>query len=327
MIFDHSKRPSSSVTPPQSQEWEIRPMMWTAPQEAEPEVQPQPENPQSQTRPTAEDLLTRLAEAADPGKGSQTGGEQQFLDTELLARADPAKSVGRAVQTEFGDYWIVPDKTPLTASAKGEPITESEFSRLEKTWNALKSGSGKIQILEYSDFKARILAQFGKLLSKPIGRQLVTELVNGSQTVTIVPTTLRAYSMLAAPKDLDEAYEDANGKPGKGSSTTILIDVALTDTDVLVFDDKGKKIALPLHITLGHELIHAQHFAAGRGKNYLPAKDLKNYPDREEEETIATGKLTENDLRREHKLPLRYGHKGEIQFPQNPPQRKPPQKK
>jgi putative chitinase len=75
MVFDPSKK-SSSSPPPQSQEWEIRPTSWSAPQEAEPEVQSQPENLQAQARPTAEDLLTRLAEAADPKKASQVGVNQ-----------------------------------------------------------------------------------------------------------------------------------------------------------------------------------------------------------------------------------------------------------
>ncbi|HLP89366.1 MAG TPA: M91 family zinc metallopeptidase [Nostocaceae cyanobacterium] len=77
----------------------------------------------------------------------------------------------------------------------------------------------------------------------------------------------------------------------------------------LEYDSDGKEISFPVFILLGHELIHARHNAAGHSRLHLPATD-SNYTNSEEEKTIATGSLTENDLRTEHKLPLRYGHQG-----------------
>jgi hypothetical protein len=230
-----------------------------------------------------------------------------------IQRQDAGKIPGYGICTEFGDYWVVPDDTQMSYNVEGEQITESEFTELQKAWDALKSGSGNIQITEtdsagndHGGFKDKILEQFGKLLSRPTGRRLVIGLVNESKTVTIRPTSTRR---VASASRGSGSLENADGTAGTGGTSTIEIDADLGDDDVKAYDAEGNEIASPVFIILGHELIHAQHNAAGRNRRNLAASDGA-YSNKEEEETIATGSLTENDLRHEHDIDERHGHAG-----------------
>jgi hypothetical protein len=218
------------------------------------------------------------------------------------------------MSTAFGTYWIVPDLTNQSYQVEGEQITESGFAKLENTWNALQSGTGKVQIGETDDkgiahggFKGMILIQFGKLMSKPLGRGLVIGLVHGSQTITIVPTSARS---IAGAKRGAGSEETAPGVKGAGGKTTVMLDADLKDDSVVAYDATGKELAFPVFVILGHELIHAQHNAAGQNRG-IRAANNPAYSNREEEETISTGTLTENMLRSEHGLkPERFGHGG-----------------
>jgi len=251
----------------------------------------------------ADRVALQVMNTAPPIQRQDTGGQE----------TGNTNTPGRGICTEFGDYWIVPDETQQCYNVVGEQITESDFAKLENTWNALKSGSGNIKISEtdsagnaHNGFKDKIVTQFGKLLSKPQGRGLVIGLVNGSQTVTIRPTSARSVALATRGAG---SLENADGTAGAGGTTTIEIDADLGDKDVVAYDAAGKEIASPVFVILGHELIHAQHNAAGQNRRNLPASDPA-YSNKEEEETIATGSLTENDLRSEHGIDKRHGHRG-----------------
>ena len=89
-----------------------------------------------------------------------------------------------------------------------------------------------------------------------------------------------------------------------------MMDADLRDDSVVAYDSAGKEIAAPVFEVLGHELIHAQHNAAGRNRRSQAATEAA-YGNREEEETISTGAVTENMLRGEHGLAgSRFGHGG-----------------
>ena len=230
--------------------------------------------------------------------------------TATTAAAPP----GRGLCTEFGDYWIVPDSTTVCyANIVGEQITETEFAALQQVWNKLKDGSGQVQITETDDagtdhtgFKAKMLACFGNLLSAPGGRRLVAGLVNGSKTVTIGPTSTRRIAQATRGAG---SLENADGTAGAGGTTTIRLDPDLTDTSIMTFDSAGGEHAAPVWLILGHELIHAEHNAAGRNRRNLAPVGGAAWGNREEEETISTGSgLTENALRSEHGLDPRFGH-------------------
>ncbi|MBE9129621.1 MULTISPECIES: eCIS core domain-containing protein [unclassified Coleofasciculus] len=274
---------------------------------------------------TGQDVFFRQGEYNPGSKGGQELIAHEFTHVlqqnpsviqSKIQRQDTGDIPGYGVSTEFGDYWVVPDDTQMSYNVEGEQITESEFADLQNTWDALQSGSGNIKISEadsagndYGGFQDKILEQFGKLLSRPTGRLLVIDLVNASQTVTIRPSTAQIYGGAHAIRGGAGTLENADGTPGTGGTTTIEIDPNLGDDDVVVYDAAGNEIPLPIFITLGHELIHAQHNAAGQNRRNLPASDAA-YSNKEEEETIATGSLTENDLRNEHNLDERHGHAG-----------------
>jgi hypothetical protein len=150
-----------------------------------------------------------------------------------------------------------------------------------------------------------ILTQFGKLLSKPVGRGVVTSLISAGHTVTIVPSGART---IGGARRGAGAVEKADGSSGGGGDSTILIEAGLKDTDIQCFDPAGNRISAPIFLILGHELIHATHNDAGHNRREKAATDAA-YPNREEEETIATGAgATENKLRDEHGLGVRKGH-------------------
>jgi hypothetical protein len=220
---------------------------------------------------------------------------------------------GHAVNTEFGNYWVVPNGTTRNYREKaGDQITKTDFAILERAWNALKSDAGNIHIRETDDlnsahggFKNKVLDQFKELLSRQHGRGLVINLMNSTKPVTIMPTSARKTAVsLAGPG----ARETSPGVAGAGDETTIMIDDDLTDDRVKAFDATGHKIYTPVYLILGHELIHARHNIVGQNRrNQAPTEPA--YGNLEEEQTISTGTLTENMLRKEHSLPLRFGHK------------------
>ena len=98
----------------------------------------------------------------------------------------------------------------------------------------------------------------------------------------------------------------ADGRPAEGDDSIVGLDPEIGNQDVEVQDAKGRWVADPVFIILGHELIHARHIAAG---TLDPRKAPNNaYRMREEERTIATDEISENDLRREHGLATRHVH-------------------
>lgn len=226
----------------------------------------------------------------------------------------PAGPVGRAEATDFGTYWVVPDGTGPQAGVTGEQIAEANFTALKEVWAKVKDGTGQIKITEtgddgtvYAGFKAKILTQFGKLLSKPVGRGVVTSLISAGHTVTIVPSGART---IGGARRGAGSVEKPDGTANTGGDSTILIEAGLTDTDIVCFDPAGNRISAPIFLILGHELIHATHNDAGRNHREKAATDGAAYPNLEEEETIATGGgATENKLRGEHGLGVRKGHR------------------
>lgn len=251
--------------------------------------------------------------------GHSGGNAALARSVRTLARDDTTTEAppGRGVSTRFGEYWIVPDDTTQSyADITGEQITETEFAALQAVWDKLNDGTGSIQITEADDkggdhagFKEKILGYFGTMMSQPKGRALVAGLVNGSQTVTVGPTSSKQIANAARGAG---SLENADGTAGVGGTTTIRMDADLTDTTIVVFDKDGNEIAAPVWSILAHELIHAEHNAAGRNKRNLAATDSA-YSNREEEETIATGSgVTENALRAEHGMPDRHGHAGKV---------------
>ncbi|MEO0351177.1 MAG: DUF4157 domain-containing protein [Cyanobacteria bacterium P01_A01_bin.15] len=235
-----------------------------------------------------------------------------------LMEVSTSSTDGRYVVTQFGSYFIVSDSTNVSFhNDTGEQITESEFINLETVWNALRSNSKSIKISErdktgatHSGFRRTILLQFAKLLSKPKGRKLVTELTWSSQQILIRPSSERLYGGMGTGRMSSGFLENPDGTSSVGGSSFLEIDDDLRDHHTLVKDANGNYISSPVFLGIGHELIHAQHNATGRNRREFPAS-YDSYPNREEFETVEGGAITENDLRVEHGFSTRrHGHSG-----------------
>jgi hypothetical protein len=282
-----------------------------------------PDAPAADGAPAATADARLVARLHDPGA---TTGERQAIAarmaplvgnrsmTAMLMRQPPTTAAppGRGLSTEFGDYWVVPDSTSVSLpDVVGEQITETEFAALQLAWDTLRAGSGAIKIEEtdtsgtaHAGFKDMIMGLFGTLMSRPAGRGMVVRLINGSQTVTIKPTPRR---MIGSASRGAGSVQNPDGTAGAGGTSTIMLDDDLRDDSLTVSDASGAPIPAPVWSVLGHELIHAEHNAAGRNRRNLPSTDAA-YPNREEQETIETGSLSEGTLRQEHGLPGRHGH-------------------
>ena len=119
------------------------------------------------------------------GRGGASAAVQRKPDENDKEKAKGP--VGHAEATDFGTYWVVPDGTGPQAGVTGEQIQQKDFDALKAIWDKLKSGTGQIKVTEtgddgtkYAGFKAMILTQFGKLLSKPVGRGVVTSLISAA---------------------------------------------------------------------------------------------------------------------------------------------------
>ncbi|MCP3057725.1 type III secretion system effector protein [Myxococcus sp. K38C18041901] len=97
--------------------------------------------------------------------------------------------------------------------------------------------------------------------------------------------------------------------PDSGSGSLIAIDPRISDASFVAFDGLKNPLATPLFLTIAHELIHALHNAHGTSRGQFPLCDYNN---REEYETIRGTDLSENTLRAEHRLGVRFGHSGEF---------------
>ncbi|MCP3097309.1 type III secretion system effector protein [Myxococcus sp. K15C18031901] len=95
--------------------------------------------------------------------------------------------------------------------------------------------------------------------------------------------------------------------PDGGSDSLIALHPDICDSSFLALDATINPLPTPLFLTIAHELIHALHNAHGTARGQFPMCD---YDNREEYETIQGGDPSENALRAEHRLGLRFGHSG-----------------
>lgn len=159
-----------------------------------------------------------------------------------------------------------------------------------------------------ADFLDKIDSAIELLFSKEVGRRLLLKIAFARHNVTIQHT--------ADGSSRVGAIDDVRGQTvGCGTGSRIL----LSDKTLKVFDANNTLIDMPFFITLAHELIHAYHNAYGKSRRTSKTCDRAIWSSDEEYHTI-TGlhadvpdrkpRITENSIRKEHGLPLRYGHQG-----------------
>jgi Effector protein len=171
---------------------------------------------------------------------------------------------------------------------------------------------------ENRTFRPAIMDALERLMTRPVGRQIVTTVISGNVQVRIEPRAAPAdarpltfdFDELAAVADSSDA---AVGQHPGGSGTTIYVASDIATVRLQVYDENHAAIEHPLFIALGHELIHAMHDAGGQNRArrmLLGNNGWDDWHNEEERQTIASGHPSENDLRAEHHLPLRRGHSG-----------------
>lgn len=178
---------------------------------------------------------------------------------------------------------------------------------LEKINKQRNDGEKRVEE-KYPGFKVKVLKMFRKILTGPSGRKLIEQLMTEGQTLQIRP------QLVENPTThwVDKKKKDA----GKPTGSVIFLHPNLSDTTSIGRDAQGKlTVKHPAFIILGHELVHANHLKLGQNKSHIKLKtdDKQQLPDREEVNTQlgpSPGGVTENDLRREHNLPLRSGLRG-----------------
>jgi hypothetical protein len=235
--------------------------------------------------------------------------------TGLFAQRQTARATGRRVTTPFGRFVVVSHDAP------GEDrITRAELDAANRTWAAISTGQSPLTITgtqpfgrTYPGFRERVLAALAALMSRRHGRRLVVELAAGSHRVRIEPSV--AVGLVEDWGETQALDRDGAHDPHTGSDVVVRIDPEWRQVNAL--DAHGAPLTVPDVVRLGHELIHARHYTTGTSARDQPATDTA-YHNREEENTIETGNLTENQLREEHHVdaqpgqpaPRRHGHSG-----------------
>lgn len=240
-------------------------------------------------------------------------GAQRQLHTSIVQRR-------REDLAGVGSFWVGEDHPVQVQDQQLERLSESRFSILNSEWSLLQAGYALQLYIEeaaengrvYAGFQAKVLAQLGKLMSRPNGRQVVSAIILGSKKVTIRPLDDAKDGAHAAAVSPEHASRAIDGKKGAGSDVVVGMDPDFTDDTIKAFDADYNEIHQPVFATLGHELIHAKHATEGSLAPREQHPSHEHYDDLEEEETIAGDSegLSENAIRADHGLTPRFGHKG-----------------
>jgi len=309
---------------------------------------------------------------APPDERGAHGRGRRPADPSAPASSD--SSSGRHQQLRLGsvviDAWVTADgqgSDPRHPS--WQPISEADLAAARTAWQQIQNNTGNLHINEtdaasvsrpspgryappemsrnyeapngtrHGGFRAETLRALARLMSRPVGRRLVVDLVTGRYLVVIRPPN--------GPQESNgvttAADAVAGATPGQGSGSTVTMDVdRIRQRQPRVYGDANfnQMIEHPMFVILSHELVHAQHLAAGLDQQSVPATDPA-YRNREEQVTIegstaaatrpqgtaATGEAaaqgaarggapgaqvepSENAIRAEHGLPLRVGLAG-----------------
>jgi hypothetical protein len=257
---------------------------------------------------------------------------------------------------------VVPDGAPKVATHPKvvDVLWASDYWDARAAWDKLKSGPPvfttaaglyicpeRLNLAEskketVAGFRDRVLKQLGLLMHKSNGRRLVMSLIQGTESVTIVPSNQDTAAQPSTapgtqpttPEDAKEQDDERRAAEYKATASTPEGYVQTTQTgpheyslqrgqgsgakievdpDLQNFSVKG--LSTPAFVALAHELIHASHFEEGDDldqplvtNNMSPAQQNR-WTNAEEYLTISGGEgVTENDVRAENNLPARQSH-------------------
>ncbi len=201
-----------------------------------------------------------------------------------------------------------------------------------------------------ADWRDWVQRRLEDLTEKPVGFQVLAQLLAAKQTVTIRPPNAKqsghTTERVVTDDDSVGRYDTTKNKAGTGVGSTVVLDKAVSDNQLVLGGTPAAPTLIDADdtVTVGHELIHALHNA--RGENIAPGPGdtmlqavggdsahvrdpVSGEPASAEElwtiqgmttftraktgakQTFAVTKTpSENDLRKERGLPLRQSHYG-----------------
>ncbi len=257
--------------------------------------------------------------------------EQTITDVNAImeTKRTGATSAMEIIQAEIVCA-LIKNRLDEAVAEVSESLLEDEVvaARIEEIKDAIRDGTGNILIDASSlddgsypgpfiaaAFRQRMINCLDTLMTRPAGLEIIMQIMDDTETVTITADE----TSLASAARTNDALERDDGTAGPGCNTTINIHPDLDDDDLVLFDSNGNDIPAPLWLILGHELIHAAHNSAGRNVRSdesgttRPPVTSPDYGNLEEEQTITTGDLTENDLREQFDIAgPRHGHGGRV---------------
>lgn len=150
-------------------------------------------------------------------------------------------------------------------------------------------------------FLDKITSAIEILKSQNVGKRLINKIINGKHRVII------KYDRNVNNCEAHDSKEAT--KRGVGCSSTIRLNFEKPS----LCGFKGEEIESPFFVKLAHELIHALHNSHGKNNGYSTCgvwsnqEELKTiYPEVDLKRTKP--KISENAIRAEHGLPLRFSH-------------------
>jgi hypothetical protein len=318
-------------------------------------------DPEKEAFKTIADLVGQYEATKDAPKNETTRAEQfkilYGIEHTIYGLFEIAPDRGNNSSWKKVVYWLLDNVQEEYTRKIAEPgkyyakdqnnLSKKQDEKLQKLWGKIKDtqqGQTTFKITnkenasnpnspQHEGFDTEIYAAFGRLISMPKGRELVSKLVkeiggDAQRTIDISPLPQKKaeQGVIAETASYDEAVATGQSKDenAKGPGTMMKMPSGYRDTDVRSYtkptkgDDLGPKYEAlaPFYIILGHELIHALHnLQKENKKKTIYEKDSKDsvYENLEEKNTIlGTGNdedISESDLRSEHDLfATRYAH-------------------
>jgi|SRR5579864_4164895 len=160
---------------------------------------------------------------------------------------------------------IVPDSFvgPLALNQ----MRQSDYDAALATLERIAKGDSQIKIQGSALYKGQALAALARLMSRPMGRDLVNDLDKGAHATTI-RSTAGGNSENAANWN-NGLYDTAHGRPGPGSDNTVDWNADRKKINGEPWQTRDPAIGL------GHELVHSYNDVHGTtdGQNSVPYTD------------------------------------------------------
>jgi hypothetical protein len=177
--------------------------------------------------------------------------------------------------------------------------------RAEALMKRVKDGTSNISVEGDAAYKAKAHASLEKLAKTPTGLALLEGIERTGKPVKIEAPAAGKGNTETATNWNDGLYDRANGKPGKGTGST----VKFNPDRKQIGDGSEAWHKRDPAVGLGHELIHSYHDANGTtdGRDPVPYKDANgnnNSAPGYEQQTVGLGEykdspLTENNIRKD----------------------------